>query len=145
MVAAEQKVFDDIDTPIGGVPPEHVIDVWERAEPVLARVVTPETGYSLETLLTELQMARMQLWVIGDFQAIVVTTIVPRPLHKILWLQFFVGDKMDEWLGDWVKVQDEFARFNNCVAVEACGRVGWDKAAKPFGFERVFSVVRKEL
>jgi hypothetical protein len=136
----------DSRVPIGGVHPRQVALVWDRVEPILARVVKPHTGYSLESVLTELQLANMQLWVIGDFQGVVVTQIYVRPLHKVLWVQFLAGDHMQEWLDDWVETQDEYARSNDCKAIEFCGRHGWNKIRERHrDYKSMLTVFRKEL
>lgn len=146
MVAAAEKIFDEIDTPIGGVPPEQVMNVWHKVEPLLKRVVKPHTGYDLHTLLTLLQLSRMQLWVIGDFQAVAITEIQDRPIHRVLWCQFVVGDKVDDWLDDWERVQAEFAKANGCVAVEFSGRKGWHKFQNKYkNYKPVLVTYRKEL
>ena len=64
----------NLTTPIGGVPAEHVLEVWPRVEPILKRVVKPQTGYDLNHVLTELQLRRWQLWVVGNFDAAVITS-----------------------------------------------------------------------
>ena len=132
--------------PIGGVPADKILLVWPKVEPLLKRVVKPNTGYALPHVLTELQLGRMQLWVIGDFQAVVVTMIQDRPLHKVLWTQFIAGENMDEWLSDWVAVQEDYARSMGCVAVEFCGRKGWGKVQKHHPqFKHVWTIYRCEL
>lgn len=146
MVAAVEKVFEEIETPIGGIPADRVIHAWPMAWKVLRRVVKPHTGYDHDTLLTQLQLARMQLWVIGNFQAVAVTQIQLRPLHKVLWCQFIAGDHVEEWLDDWEKVQAEFARANDCVAIEFSGRPGWKKFQDKYRkYKPVLTTYRKEL
>ena len=147
MVANPKDIFDEIDTPIGGVPPVEVMHVWHKVEPLLRRVVKPHTGYSLESVLLKLQLAHWQLWVMGDFQAVAITEIQERPLHKVLWCQFIVGDDVDEWLDDWERVQTEFAKAHDCVAVEFSGRRGWAKFEKKYGkiYKAVLTTYRKDL
>lgn len=146
MVAVAEKIFDEIDTAIGGVPPDQIMKVWDRVEPMLCKVVKPETGYSLDNVLTSLQMAKQQLWVIGDFQAVAVTEIQLRPLHKVLWNQFIAGNDMADWLDDWEKVLVEYARAHDCVAVEFSGRKGWNKFQSKYRkFKPVLTTYRREV
>jgi len=144
--AAIHKIFDEIETPIGGVPADQIMRVWPKVVPLLRRVVKPHTGYDLDSVLTALQFAKLQLWVIGDFQAIAVTEIQERPIHKVLWCQFVVGDHVDDWLDDWEKVQAEFAKASGCVAVEFSGRKGWHKFQQKYrNYKPVMTTYRKEL
>lgn len=147
-LAATEEVFDEIETPIGGVPAEQLMNVWHKVEPMLARVVKEECGYTLESLLTELQFSRMQLWVIGDFQGVVITQIrvCPPPVPPILWVQFFAGDHMQDWLTDWKDVMEAFARHNGCNAIEFAGRKGWNKISEMHPeYKAKWTIFRREL
>jgi hypothetical protein len=122
---AAEKMNDGI--PIGGVPSEHIMVVWDKVEPLLARVVKPETGHTLDSVRADLFMSKSQLWVVGDFQGVIITTIEERPAHRVLFTTFLAGDHMDDWLSDWIDIQDQYAQHNGCVAVEFAGRKGWNK------------------
>jgi hypothetical protein len=137
---------EQLDLPIGGIPSDQIMQVWPGVEPVLARVVKPETGYTLQSVLTALQLAKMQLWVIGNFQGVVVTQIEDRPAQRILYTLFLAGDNMSEWIDEWCEVQDTYARHNGCAAVEFNGRKGWNKIgeAKP-EWKAIRTVFRREL
>lgn len=140
-------VFDELQTPIGGVPSHKVVQVWDRVEPLLKRVVKPETGWSLQAVLTALQMGTFQLWVIGDFQAVVITQVQDRPEQRVFWVQFIVGDGMQDWLDDWIAVQEAFAREHKCAAVEFSGRKGWRKISEKQyeAYKPVLTIFRREL
>jgi hypothetical protein len=131
---------------IGGVPSNMIMDMWPGAEPLLARVVKPDTGYTLQSVLNSLQLAKMQLWVVNDFQGVIVTQIEDRPAQRILYTLFLAGDNMSEWIDGWCEVQDEYARHNGCAAVEFNGRKGWNKIgeSKP-EWKAIRTVFRREL
>jgi len=146
MPAQAEMLFDELDNAIGGVPAHLLMPVWPRTEALLKRVVKPETGYGLLDVLTNLQIGKWQLWIINDFQAAVITEIQNRPLHKVLWCQFIAGDDFDQWLSDWERVQAEFARSNDCVAVEFAGRRGWQKMQASYAdYKPIRTIYRKEL
>jgi hypothetical protein len=131
---------------IGGVPSNMIMDMWPGAEPLLARVVKPDTGYTLQSVLNSLQLAKMQLWVVNDFQGVIVTQIEDRPAQRILYTLFLAGDNMSEWIDEWCEIQDEYARHNGCAAVEFNGRKGWNKIgeSKP-EWKAIRTVFRREL
>lgn len=132
--------------PIGGVPSDHIMTVWERIEPMLKRVVHIDTGQTLDSVRMELLTARAQLWVIGDFQGLAITSIEDRPSQRVLFTPFLVGEKMSEWLDEWIEVQDNYARYNQCVAVEFSGRKGWNKIGeKKPEWKPVRTIFRREL
>lgn len=131
---------------MGGVPSTDVIRVWPAVEPMLARVVLPETGHTLQSVLTALQMAKMQLWVIGDFQGVVVTEIQDRPAQRVLFTPFLAGENMSEWLDEWCELQDAYAQHNGCAAVEFNGRKGWNKIGeKRPEWKAIRTVFRREF
>lgn len=146
-MSAAEAIFDEIDTPIGGVPAEGVMLVWDRVEPLLRRVLKPVTGVTTDAVLTELQLAKMQLWVIGDFEAVAITSVNVRPLHKVLWVQYVAGDNMKNWLDDFIQVVESFAEHNDCVAVEFSGRQGWLRhlARDHAEYKPILTTMRREL
>lgn len=135
----------DLTTPIGGVPAEYVLAVWPKIEPILKRVVTPDTGFDLAHVLAQLQDGLWQLWVVGNFDAVIITSIEIRPLHKVLWVHYCAGDNFEEWVDDWVTLQDEFGRAQGCKAVEFVGRTGWTRVLAARGFSRKLAMMGKEL
>lgn len=146
MSECAEEIFDDVTNAIGGVRAELLMPVWPKAQQVLRRAVKPVTGYTMEAVLNELQTGHMQLWVINDFQGVVVTQIKVLPLHRVLWVMFIAGDHMDEWLDDWIAVQEAYARHNECVAVEFSGRQGWNKIAKRHReYRPTWTIFRREL
>jgi hypothetical protein len=124
-MASAAKQLESIE--MGGVPSDGVMNVWPGVEPLLRRVVTPDTGQTLQSVLTSLLMAKMQLWVIGNFQGVVITEIQDRPAERVLFTLYLAGEDMKAWLDDWCDLQDEYARHNGCAAVEFNGRKGWNK------------------
>ena len=146
MAANAQDIFDDLETPIGGVPSAHIMQVWDRVEPLLSRCVRDNSGYSIMDLLTELQFGRMQLWIIGDFQGAIVTQIKTPPTGAVLWVQYMAGDHMNEWLDDWIAAQEAFARDQGCVAIEFAGRKGWNRIERQHPeYKATWTIFRREL
>lgn len=137
---------EQIGIQIGGVPAADIMKVWPGIERLLKRVVKPDTGYTIESVLTALQLAKMQLWVIGDFQGIVVTQIEDRPAQRVLFTLFIAGDNMAEWIDNCGEVLADYARGNDCAAIEFSGRKGWNKIgeSKP-EWKAVRTVFRREL
>ena len=144
--ARHEDVFDMLTIPIGGVHQDNVLSVWDRVEPLLARVVKPDTGFRTDDVLTQLQIGNWQLWVIGDFQGVVVTYVEVRPLEKVFFVRYIAGNYMNEWLDDWVKVQESFAKANLCKAVVFFGRRGWDKWQRRYkDYKQITTEYRKQL
>lgn len=143
-----KEIEQSHETPIGGVPSDKIMMVWDKVEPILRRVVKEDTGYSLQHVLTELQMAKMQLWVIGDFEAAAVTTVEDRPTQRVLFMLFIAGKNVEKWLSDWISVIEDYAQYHGCAAVEFSGRKGWNKIAelkRYDGYKPIRTIVRREF
>lgn len=114
-------------THIAGIPSVSVMEIWRSVEPILSRVVTKETGETLGSVLTALQTAKKQLWIVGTFQGAVITEIQDRPSERVLFVVFIAGDDMKSWMDDLAALLDEYAQANDCAAIEFNGRRGWNK------------------
>lgn len=131
---------------ITGVRSEFIEAIWPEVVPVLERVVTEETGYTLESVYERLVNREMQLWVIGNYKAVVITCIHKRPLHNVLWIEYIAGTDMDDWLDSWMTLQEHYARQHNCIAIEFSGRKGWRRINKKYPeYRDVSTTFRKDL
>lgn len=142
---AEAEFLEQLETNISGVPSTGVLEVWDRVAPVLDRVVTPDTGYTLEQVMLEIHDQNAQLWIIEDFEAVVVTKVLIRPLHKALWVWYVAGDNAARWMPDLMVLMEAFAGANDCDYVEFSGRKGWAKYCKPSGYRVVLTTFRKDI
>jgi hypothetical protein len=131
---------------IGGIPSDQIMRVWHGVEPVLARVIKPDTGYTMQSVLTSLQLTKMQLWIIGNFQGVVVTQIEDRPAQRVLFTLFLAGDSMSEWMDELNVTLEQYARHEGCVAIEFNGRKGWNKIGEAKSeWKPIRTVFRREL
>jgi hypothetical protein len=132
---------------VTAIPAEAVVAIWEKVAPILDCVVRPELGYSLDHVLTELQLRRWQLWVLGDFDGVVITTVIGRPLGRVLQILYTAGAGMFNCAEDWLAVEHEYAAHNNCTAVEfQSTRKGWEKICAKFPkYDNGHVIYHKEL
>ncbi len=145
MAEAQEEIFDQLTTNISGVPSHSLLSVWERVTEVLERVVTAETGYTLDDILLELHDEQAQLWVVEDFEAVIVTKLLVRPRQKALWVWYVAGDNVGQWIGDLITLLEAFAKHHGCDYLEFSGRKGWAKYCKPNGYRVVLTTFRKDL
>ena len=141
-------VLDVLGTSIRGILSKDIQSVWFHVKHVLAPAVTPHTGDTLESLCRELKRAKMQLWIIGaPMKAAAITEIQVRPTQCVLWVRYLAGRDADEWRDDWATVMEEYARANNCAAIEWNGRPGWKKhrTAKHQDYKAIGITYRREL
>lgn len=140
--------MEGLDTHIWGVMADQLSHVVHRVLPLLERVVLPETGCTPYTVLDDIAQGRIALWVIDDFKAITCTQYQERAAGgRVLWNVWLAGDDMDEWVADWLKVQEAFARQGGCTAIEFAGRKGYARKYMPHfnQFKAIRTVYRQEL
>ena len=134
------------DTAIGRVPAERIVDIIDAIRPLLERVIKPDTGYTVESVIYDAIVGASHLWVIGDFTAIVITRFQDRPAERILWVEWMAGKDLDRWVQSWFDAQAEFARANHCAAVEFHGRMGYKRYEKLLGNVKPVKILyRQEL
>jgi len=129
-----------------GVTAPEALEQWGIIEPLLNRILkTHDVGYTTEDVLTALQLRSMQLWKIGEWDAVAVTEIYQVPQYQALTVVFMAGDGMETWFDPVMDVLEDFAKAHRCKYVEARGRRGWVKVGKKRGYEEMLTVVRKAL
>ena len=104
---------------ISGVPSTHISEpILERLVPMLEGALKEEHDATIESVILDLFKAEMQLWVVNDFEGILLTRIMQRARRKILGVEWMIGENMKGWLEDWMPIQMEFAKANGCARIE---------------------------
>ena len=147
METAEKRdnIFSEIETYIGRVREDKLLAVWPQVLPVVEKILTKHPGVTPNAILGDLLVGAFELWVIGDFQAISITRIVNKPREKMLFIEWLGGESIDDWVEDWLKVAEAYAKAIGCDSVEFFGRIGYRRYEKRFNYKPVNTVYRKEL
>jgi len=128
------------------VPSYYVTPVWKRVQPLIASAVERmDSGYRAIDIHNKLLTGDMQLWVIGDYQAVAVTQIAIYPQFKACIVVAMAGDGLTEWFDDIMGAIEGWAAAMGCRYVEEYGRKGWAKVGAARGYEHVYTVMRKAL
>lgn len=125
----------------------HPSNVRAMLQPVTALLesVANRRGYTVEKILEPVLEMNAELWVVGQFDGVVVTQIIQRPLERILWVDWLAGENAKDWLPEWEEVQRNFAQKAGCTAVEFSGRLGWKKYQDVADFKPIATLYRQEL
>ena len=110
--------------------PDDVGYVWDKVEPILARVV-PRSEGELETedILDLVTEGRMQLWIVAEDKEIIaalVTQIITYRQKKLLRLVSLAGEDFSMFK-HFLDMVQSFAIQKDCTALELWGRKGWKK------------------
>ena len=97
--------------------------------------------HTFEDVVEGLVSGRMQLW--PAERACAVTEIVIYPRKTVLHV-FLAGGDMDQ-LFDMIDSAADWGRGQGCTSMSLSGRLGWQRAMKPLGWEAKMVVMEKEL
>ena len=110
--------------------PDDVECVWDKVEPILARVVSRSEGeLETEDILDLVTEGRMQLWIVAENKEIIaalVTQIITYPQKKVLRLVSLAGEDFNKFK-HFLDMVQSFAIRKGCTALELWGRKGWKK------------------
>lgn len=127
------------------VSPEHLDLVWEEAAPLLEKALV-NTDMALAFIQGQLRENLFQLWLGFDndlMDTVMVTEIRQFEDYRVcyIWLLSGLFEKWQEHL----TTIEEWAKLNNCIAMEIDGRKGWERTLKPAGYNFWSVRLRKPL
>jgi hypothetical protein len=129
--------------------PEDVAIIADGLRPVVEGVIPYAGGrYTADDLIGQCSRGELILWVIHENDQIVAfvgAMSVQYPLKSVLSLQFCAGERMDEWLDDYMAVAVETAKDMGCSCIELAGRKGWERAMARFGFRHYYSSLEMDV
>ena len=133
---------------ISGVPREKITEtVVARLAPVLESALAERHDNTMESIVLDLFRGETQLWVVNDFQAVIITRIIQRPKYPVLSIDWLAGSGLKDWAGDWSEMQTAFAKAHGCAKVEfatsrKCERI---VGALGPGFKPEYVIYRQDL
>lgn len=134
---------------IRGIPSPLVEMFWHYAIPYVKRALDYTNGEYEHTDLRQFCMNRdMQLWLVAKPERIVgaiTTEIAVYPHRKHLRVVTLAGAEFDQWKRVANTALDDFARMNDCNAVECFVRRGFAKKLEEGGYKLRHCVLIKEL
>jgi hypothetical protein len=132
------------------ITPEQALLNWPTISAQFSRA--RETGQgesSMVDYMTKILNMTAQCWVVLDEGNIVgagLTEILHYTQHKTLHIILFAGEDFEAQSKDFDKVV-QFAKVNDCVAIEQWGRKGWARTLPKYipQFKEVYTVMRYDL
>lgn len=97
--------------------------------------------HTFDDVVDGIVSGRMQLWPAP--RGCAVTEIVVYPKKKVLHV-FLAGGEMDQ-LFDMIDGAAEWGRAQGCTSMTLAGRLGWQRAMKPLGWDAKMIVMEKEI
>ena len=122
-------------------------EILKKIVPLLDKVIPADGDNTIETSLMELWQGDTQLWVINDFEALMVTRVFTRGVKKILSIDMMAGKNIRHWIKDWIRVENSFAGDNECDRVEFATTRLCEKTVAHYNpaFRPEYTVYRRDL
>jgi hypothetical protein len=126
------------------VPPEDIYTIWADVENLIEKAL--DDCYKPQDILSGLMENKFQLFISwNDFkvESAIITEVAQYPRKKILRYFLAGGKNLDNWLEPIQQKIEQFAKNNQCNAIEVAGRKGWLRKLK--GYKQKIFLMSKEL
>lgn len=119
------------------------IKLWRKADPLIERALKYQDEHDLDSIKRAIFKKQAQLWE-GE-KSVIVTEINEYPLCKKLRIWVAAGD-MTELTEEMLPEVENFAKRENCYAVDIVGRKGWTKVLNEKGYQPIpLTILEKDL
>jgi hypothetical protein len=108
---------------------------------MLENVIFPLGDGDLNKVFNSLVHAKMQLWIIGEFNAVLITEIK----ESSCILHMINGNGMADWQDEVISTIELWALQIGCTKMVVMGRKGWEKIGKQYGYYYAYTALQKEL
>lgn len=116
---------------VNGVPSALFDTVAERVWPFLENFARRDVdGITAEEIANDIRNADSQLWIVGDFQAVLVTRVT----RDAVRLMMCAGVRRHEWQDAVDKEMREWARALGKKRIVALARPGWSAFGRDKGY-----------
>jgi hypothetical protein len=120
---------------------ENVMGIWPQVEPLVAKELAVIPTHDVDDVRRMVLSNQLHLWVqwSDHVEAMAVTEFAsyPRGLALRVWLGA-AGDGEKLSRVTLVSAIKQWARYNRCKWIDACGRVGWLRVFSDAKFSGVF-------
>lgn len=122
-------------------------DVLAKIMPLLEKVVTDEHDATMESVVLDLFKGDTLLWVVNDYEAILVTRLLDRPRCRVLSIEWMAGENMVPWCREWAKRLDLIAQACSCAKIEFMASRPVERAISRLhpGFRKRYIVYEKDV
>lgn len=123
---------------VSAVPKELVPTIWPQVEQYMEDAVAYSSGkYSTSDVLDLVLEYDYPLWIAfygSDIKGAVITRFIDYPRKRYLSVEMCGGTDRVAWQKPMLEMLRNWAKDNKCDAIEAHGRVGWERVFKDEGY-----------
>ena len=114
-------------------------------EPAVRRQSRNVTMADIEDEIRDGSSVMWLIYVEDTLTAALTTSVIRHPQRNTLRIEFMGGTRMREWMADAIRTFSDLAKKANLGAVEADGRIGFDKYVDASPFREVYRHYVMEL
>jgi hypothetical protein len=133
---------------LSGVPYTMIETVWSKIEHFLEDSIQhSDNKYTASSLKQALVARDMQLWIAlqgVNILSYAITYIVDYPTQRRLCIILMGGEHLDKWK-HLIEDMSQWAKQQQCVAIEAFARPGWERVWAKWGIKKVHTVFKLDL
>lgn len=135
---------------VSGVLSSQIGESWSEVAPVLKPAVDHSGGRSdIGSVKAGLVARDMQLWTArldGRLMGAWVTKLSAYTAGaKICEIMFCAGKELEKWMAPGLAITEAWAFAQGYPRIEILGRFGWERLLKPYGYEKRYVVLEKDL
>jgi len=124
---------------------DDIDNIWSDVEPLIKR--TSDELLDEDDVHQLLKEGTLLLWIITDENGEIVTamTLAIQKYPRVTSLRIVTcgGERMKEWLDDFLEKVEDFAKECGCSYIDIDGRSGWSKILKDYHVDYI--TLRKKL
>lgn len=132
---------------ITAVPIDMVEMIWDPCETLLQTIADrAPRDVSIEKAYNSIRAGKMLLTVVSDQGKIIALNVLDvrtnETGYRYLMIPLTAGERMDEWLDDFMQLAYSIARARDCAALRGmAARKGWTRALKKYECEEIYTVI----
>ena len=140
-----------MDLNLSAVPPSLIDVIYPMVEYQINRVIDrAQNDISSETIKKRLKSGETMMIIINDEDEIIAVNILEvtefETGHRALYIPITAGERMSEWLDDFLKMAMDIAKDLKCNELRGIScRPGWIKALKSHGWYNINTVIGCEV
>lgn len=123
-------------------------DVVEQVRSDIESALKHGGDFGIDDVKAKVAKRDWQLWVVtdaGKHAGVIITHIARRPAAMVCEIILLAGENAKRWLGQAEDTIATWARDLGCIAMEAAGRIGWERRMAARGWAKSAVIIRKEL
>jgi len=133
---------------IVAIPPEQIEDIWIQVSPLLEKALNKNPGdIDLELVRERLESGEYLLMCAIENDKILASFAVElvNEKRKTANIVLCGGERMDDWLDQFMDTIKPLVRDQGCEAITIMGRAGWQRKMKPYGFSETARILEVKL